>query len=123
MTTRARARGSGLGLGAGARGSGWTPVCVYIVREICILHVIPTKVRTETWDSIDYALWSSGEHCEDHRGWRSIYDQTECQKYADDAGINGVSIATGSTVPMGCYRIGGNSASTPQSLGTAWYHP
>ena len=26
--------GLGLGLGAGAPGSGWTPVCVYIVREI-----------------------------------------------------------------------------------------
>ena len=37
MTTRAGSGlglGLGLGLGAGARGSGWTPVCVYIVREI-----------------------------------------------------------------------------------------
>ena len=38
MTTRALGSGSGLGLGAGARGSGWTPVCVYIVREIYILE-------------------------------------------------------------------------------------
>ena len=35
MTTRGSGSGLGLGLGlgAGARGSGWTPVCVYIVRE------------------------------------------------------------------------------------------
>ena len=32
--------GLGLGLGAGARGSGWTPVCVYIVREIYIYILI-----------------------------------------------------------------------------------